>query len=60
VLRFSCSDESQTRPLMERICNLLRDDQTERGKAGVGDDCELRMLIHQSRAGAIIGFKGKF
>lgn len=35
VLRFSCSDQSYVGPLMEKICNLLRDDQKERGKENV-------------------------
>ena len=59
MIRFSVQNQNNVCPILERICNLLREDQKERGKAGPDDDTELRMLIHQSRAGAIIGFKGQ-
>jgi len=49
IIRFATSKKENEAALFEKICHLLRDDQAERGKADANDDCELRMLVHQSR-----------
>ncbi|CBY41924.1 unnamed protein product, partial [Oikopleura dioica] len=58
VLRFVCED-SNVSPLIEKVGNLLRNDMVERNRAQADSDIDMRMLVHQSKAGAVIGFKGE-
>ena len=46
-------------PLIEKVGSLLRNDMVERNRAQADSDIDMRMLVHQSKAGAVIGFKGE-
>ena len=46
-------------PLIEKVGTLLRNDMVERNRAQADSDIDMRMLVHQSKAGAVIGFKGE-